>query len=364
MAKRREFNVFSLAFLDIMSCGFGAVILIYIIINHGTENTSQELNITLLAQVKLIEERVENEQQDLIVLRNTLTEVDETIVTTANDIIELLEMIRELETLIAQASADQSISNESIEELKTELKRLEQEAINLKGSVAGNEQSGSALRSVVGQGDRQYLTGLKIGGQRILILLDASASMLDETIVNIIRRRNLPTEQQLASEKWQRAIRTVEWITANMPQDAQFQVVTFNTQSQSAIPNSASKWFAANNPELLNSSIEGIKSIVPAGGTSLHAAFTAARTLSPEPDNIFLIVDGLPTQGKDKPRGSVASSRDRLANFSSAIEGLPNLSPINIILFPMEGDPVAAPSYWRLAQMTGGSFLAPSRDWP
>ena len=72
MAKRREFNVFSLAFLDIMSCGFGAVILIYIIINHGTENTSQELNITLLAQVKLIEERVENEQQDLIVLRNTL----------------------------------------------------------------------------------------------------------------------------------------------------------------------------------------------------------------------------------------------------------------------------------------------------
>ena len=146
MAKRREFNVFSLAFLDIMSCGFGAVILIYIIINHGTENTSKELNITLLAQVNQIEERVENEQQDLIVLRNTMAEVDETIVTTAADIVELLEMIRELETLIAQASADQSTSNESIEELKTELKRLEQEAMNLKGSVAGNKQSGSALR--------------------------------------------------------------------------------------------------------------------------------------------------------------------------------------------------------------------------
>jgi hypothetical protein len=307
---------------------------------------------------------VENEQQDLIVLRNTLAEVDETIITTANDIVELLDAIRELETLIAQASTDQSTSNESIEELKAELKRLEQEAMNLKGSVADNEQRGSALRSVVGQGDRQYLTGLKIGGQHILILLDASASMLDDTIVNIIRRRNLPIEQQLASKKWQRAIRTVEWITANMPQDAQFQIITFNTQAQSAMPNSDSTWLTANNPELLNGSIKGIKSIVPAGGTSLHAAFAAARKLSPQPDNVFLLVDGLPTQGKEKPRGSVASSRDRLANFSSAIEGLPILSPINVILFPMEGDPVAAPSYWRLAQITGGSFLSPSQDWP
>lgn len=364
MAKRREFNVFSLAFLDIMSCGFGAVILIYIIINHGSESTSQELNVTLLAQVNQIEERVENEQEDLVILRNTLAEVDETIITTAADIIELLDAIRELETMIAQASEDQSTSNESIEALKRELKRLDEEAMNLKGSVADSQQTGSALRSVVGQGDRQYLTGLKIGGEHILILLDASASMLDETIVNIIRRRNLPAEQQLASAKWQRAIRTVEWITANMPENAQFQIITFNTEAKPALPDSESTWLTANDPELLNNSIDSIKSLVPAGGTSLHVAFEASRILSPEPDNIFLIVDGLPTQGKEKPRGSVASSRDRVAHFSNAIEGLPFLSPINIILFPMEGDPVAAPSYWRLAQMTGGSFLAPSRDWP
>jgi len=364
MAKRREFNVFSLAFLDIMSCGFGAVILIYIIINHGSESTSQELNVTLLAQVNEIEERVKNEQEDLVILRNTLADVDETRITTAADIKELLDAIRELETMIAQTSEDQSTSNESIEALKKELKRLDQEAMNLKGSVADSQQAGSALRSVVGQGDRQYLTGLKIGGKHILILLDASASMLDETIVNIIRRRNLPTQQQLASAKWQRAIRTVEWITANMPEDAQFQIMTFNTEANPALPDSEATWLTANNPELLNGSIDSLKSVIPSGGTSLHAAFAASRILSPEPDNIFLIVDGLPTQGKEKPRGSVASSRDRIANFSDAIEGLPYLSPINVILFPMEGDPVAAPSYWRLAQMTGGSFLSPSRDWP
>ena len=33
MAKRRETNIFSLSFLDVMSCGFGAVVLIFLIIN-------------------------------------------------------------------------------------------------------------------------------------------------------------------------------------------------------------------------------------------------------------------------------------------------------------------------------------------
>ena len=58
MAKRRELNIFSLSFLDIMSCGFGAVILIFVVIN----NASQELNPTpkteLLAKIKKIEEEI------------------------------------------------------------------------------------------------------------------------------------------------------------------------------------------------------------------------------------------------------------------------------------------------------------------
>ncbi|MGB1885307.1 MAG: VWA domain-containing protein, partial [Gammaproteobacteria bacterium] len=35
--KRREFSAFSLSFLDIMSCGFGAVVLLFLIIKHQTE---------------------------------------------------------------------------------------------------------------------------------------------------------------------------------------------------------------------------------------------------------------------------------------------------------------------------------------
>lgn len=364
MVKRRDINVFSLSFLDIMSCGFGSVILIYIIINHATEVTSQEINIQLLSEINQIEEQVTEESEHLIVLRNTADEQEDEVVTTEELAIRIIETIKILQAELAQLEQDGASKESSIESLKSELKELETEAANLEGSVAADDTAGTALRSIVGQGDRQYLTGMKMGGQYILILLDASASMLDKTIVNIIRRRNMSDEHKLASEKWQRAIRTVEWITANMPKDAYFQLFTFNADAQPALEGTANDWLRAQERADTDGVIASIKKVIPAGGTSLHNAFALARQLEPQPDNIFLIVDSLPTMGIEPPSRTVIESRDRVKLFTSSLDLLPALSPVNVILFPMEGDPIAAPSYWRLAQMTGGSFLAPPEDWP
>ncbi len=364
MAKRREFNTSSLSFLDIMSCGFGAVILIFIIINHSTETTSQELNATLMAEVKKIEEEVKDETLNLVQLRNTIDETDDVIITTEALVLEIVNAIKDLQSKITKLADSGASTEESIEALKSELKLLEEEAASLEGSVAGADASGSSLISIEGDGDRQYLTGLKIGGQHILILLDSSASMLDKTIVNVIRRRNLPNEQKLRSEKWQRAISTVEWIIANMPKDANFQLFTFNTDTTPAIKGTENQWLRAIEKADTDQVLESLKEVVPAGGTSFHHPFALARKLEPEPDNIFLITDSLPTQGLTEPKGSAISSRDRVSLFSSSLEELPKASPVNVILLPMEGDPIAAPSFWRLAQITGGSFLAPPKDWP
>src|SRR6185295_10597741 len=95
-----------------------------------------------------------------------------------------------------------------------------------------------SARSFVGQGDRQYLTGLKVGGDRVLVLLDSSASMLDETIVNVIRRRNMPDDQKQQSRKWRRATKTVEWLMSQLPLDGKFQIYTFNTSAQPLIEGS------------------------------------------------------------------------------------------------------------------------------
>ena len=364
MARRRELNTSSLAFLDIMSCGFGAVILIFIVINHASETVPQEINAQLMATVKKIEIEIREETLNLVEIKNTLDETNDEIITTESLVLELIKSIKELQAKIIELAESGVSQEDAIEALKSELKLLEEEAASLEGSVAGAESSGSSLRSIVGEGDRQYLTGLNVGGQHILILLDASASMLDKTIVNVIRRRNLPDEQKIKSKKWQRAISTVEWITANMPADANFQLFTFNTKATPAIKDTENEWLRAIEKTDTDQAMENLKKVIPAGGTSLHSPFAIARKMQPQPDNIWLIVDSLPTQGFEEPRGSAISSKDRVSLFSDALEELPNASPINIILFPMEGDPMAAPSYWRLAQITGGSFLAPPEDWP
>jgi len=364
MAKRREANVFSLSFLDIMSCGFGAVILIYIVINHATETTSQEINAQLLAEIRKIEERIEDETEDLVVLRNTVDDTDDEIVTTEEMTRRIIETIQTLEAEILAMQQEGASQNETIEELKSELQALELEAANLEGSVAADESVGTALRTVAGEGDRQYLTGMKVGGQHVLILLDTSASMLDKTIVNVIRRRNLPDEDKLASPKWQRAIATVDWILANLPKDANFQLYTFNTETQPAIADTENDWLRAIERADTDGVMDSLRQTIPAGGTSLHKAFSLAASLDPLPDNVFLIVDSLPTMGMEEPRRSVIESRDRVELFTESVELLPFESPVNVILFPMEGDPIAAPSYWRLAQITGGSFLSPPEDWP
>ena len=103
----------------------------------------------------------------------------------------------------------------------------------------------------------------------------------------------------------------------------------------------------------------------PRGGTSLENAFMALQQLSPSPDNIFLITDGLPTQGTSAPRGSKISGRETARNSTGRpFKQLPSNVPVNIILAPMEGDPMAASEFWQLAQVSRGSFLSPSRDWP
>jgi hypothetical protein len=70
MSKRKikeKFEIFNLSFLDIISCGFGAVVLL-VLISNSSENTSAE-NITevetLLAQVITLEDNVKNLAKDI-----------------------------------------------------------------------------------------------------------------------------------------------------------------------------------------------------------------------------------------------------------------------------------------------------------
>ena len=102
----------------------------------------------------------------------------------------------------------------------------------------------------------------------------------------------------------------------------------------------------------------------PKNGTNMHSAFAVAKTLSPRPDNIILLVDGMPTMEAATTDKDFIGPNERLNIFRRAVRELPGGVPINIMLFPMEGDFDAPISFWSLALTSNGSFLTVSRDWP
>ena len=104
------------------------------------------------------------------------------------------------------------------------------------------ETDGNRLREFKGEGDRQYLTGLKLGGERTLILVDRSASMLDDTIVNIIRRRNMPIDEKLRAVKWRQVVASVDWLTAQFQPGSEFQIYMFNNEVEPVIKGSDGVW--------------------------------------------------------------------------------------------------------------------------
>ena len=105
-----------------------------------------------------------------------------------------------------------------------------------------------------------------------------------------------------------------------------------------------------------------MKELVPSDGTNMAQVFRAISNISPPPDNIFLITDGLPTLGDDGASGATVTARERGELFGDAIGLLSRSIPINIVLYPLEGDPNAPAEFWQLARYTGGAFVAPSVD--
>jgi len=364
MARRRA-EAWSMSFLDVISCGFGAVVLFYTIISAQAGLARIEESRDLSNEASRLEQQVLEGYKHLAELRNALATTDEERRRAEGLSRQVIEKLALTQEELARYEFDTLARRESLERLKADLKSLEEETRRLQ-AAAEQPQTGMQVRTVAGDGDRQYLTGLKVGGRRNLVLLDASASMLDETLVNIIRMRNMPAERKLRSEKWQQAIGTVDWISAQLPPESQFQVYAFNTRPWPLLEGSDGRWLQAKDNQAMGDLLKALRRTAPHDGTSLENAFAVIASLSPAPDNVILITDGLPTQGARPPgsRGLVDSNaRERF--MQQAVRALGrNPPPINVVLLPMEGDPAAAAYFWRLAQSTGGAYLSPPRDWP
>jgi hypothetical protein len=364
MARQRNISPFNLSFLDIMFCGFGAVVLLVMLLNGQMVARRNEQITDLRGEVTRLEKEVTTGRRMLVELRNTIAENDEEIAAASGRALMVSESIKKDRLELADLRKKSPAEREHINKLQDDLKEIAARNKQLKQKNEAALAGGSQVRKFIGQGDRQYLTGLRLGGKRVLLLVDTSASMLDETIVNIILRRNLDKKVQRESPKWQRVLRTVDWLLANLPVSSRVQIITFNRKAGPITPELAGKWIKITDSREINRMITDLHSQIPHNGTSLYQAFAAVRGMVSKPDNILLLTDGLPTFGRKKSGKPTVSGEERLSFFEKALTILPKNIPVNTILFPLEGDPLAAAAYWRLAVVSHGSFLTPARDWP
>jgi hypothetical protein len=362
--RRRRIEVFSLSFLDCICCGFGAVVLFYTIVagRSGVERVHR--NDVLAAEVSKLEEQVLVGARNLVVLRNTLEKTTSDTRLAAARTTRLIDEVGAARSEALRIGATSMAQREHINQLKSDLKSLDEGTRRLQAGAAVKAPAGQQVRSFRGTGNRRYITGIRLKGKRILVLVDRSVSMVDEDLVQIIRLRNQPDAVRRTAPKWRHALDIADWLSTQMPPGSKFQMYAFNTAAKSLVADKQGQWLDSSDPRQLSRAVDALRAMAPTDGTSLINAFSAIRTLSPLPDQVVLLTDGLPTQGAERGTRRFVNVAQRSRLFDEAIRAIPVSVPVDVILLPMQGDLPAPHRFWTLARATGGNFLMPARDWP
>jgi myosin heavy subunit len=352
MRRQRKAEGFNLAFLDIMACGLGAVVLVFMLVKHNVIEVDSEAD---LLKADIV--RLEMQEQEL---KQTLEELLDVSKSESEKIAELKARVAQLEQSLKQKNLSLSQKKQKLAALKNNIKNR---SIAKKDDVIEDDLGG----------EENYLMGLKVEGRRILILLDASSSMTDEKLIDIIRRKSGNVAVKKSGPKWQRTRKTVRWLLARVPKSSDVIVIAFND----TVKTLGTGYFSARNASKLTQLYNEVDTLVPTGATNLQKGLEEAKKKNPT--DIYIITDGLPTKGESRysslnpfsncssllGRSNKISGECRVKLFRQTIKDsrVPS-AKINVVLLPIEGDPDAANEYWAWAAMSGGLLISPASNWP
>ena len=353
-----------MSFLDCMSCGFGAVILFFMIINSQVRREVEAPPDHLSGETVKLEFEILEHRKNLVLAKNSMEDLEDEKMSAEEQIAAIIALIRKLKEELEIYDSDTLAKVERVEKLQSDIEALEEERKRLQELENAVEGQGAKVRQFTGEGDRQYLTGLKVGGDHILVLVDSSASMLDRKIINILRRRNMSDANKLRSLKWRQAVSTVDWLSAQFPKTSKFQMYTFNNEPKPVLEGSDGVWLEVGDGVQLDEAVRTLRRTVPEEGTNLLGAISVIKKMNPRPDNVLLLIDSLPTMNSPEAKLGMVTGQKRHQYYFEAADAIPSGVPVNILLYPMEGDTLAAISYWHMAWRTGGSFMSISKDWP
>jgi CRISPR/Cas system-associated endoribonuclease Cas2 len=336
-----------------MSCGLGAIVLVFMLVKHNVQNSVLETDL-----LKNDLQRLEEKGKDL---HEQITEIDSRQVTIFTRIEKVSSEIEKIRDAVSKTKSEMASQTS---QKKTLQKAIETIKISKKPDVIED----------IPVGEENYIIGLRVTGRKIGILVDSSSSMTDEILIDVIRRKNSSVGNKKVGPKWQRTKKIIEWLLARIPQQSDFNVITFNNNTSQL---GGQGWKGAGDASAMGRVLGDLDLTVPEGSTNLHAGLEAIAALNPT--DIYLITDGLPTDGSASYKSlNPFASCSSLLGGASTISGecraklfrhtvnslkLPGVT-VNVILLPIEGDPEASKEFWNWTSLTNGLLISPAASWP
>ena len=335
MHKRREAQSSALSFIDCICCGFGAVLLLFILtakaqITDNQEKAKQSVNAAETLEVAIRETKAKK-----LALAGEIEALDPQPNTKATSVAALAkEQVRLAEAVEDQAKALTALENET--EPAEQLAALDRPSA-----------------------DKSYLSGLQLRGPRAVILLESSGSMLAEDAKTAIQSIRQGTGAK--SKKWLRSKAAVRAVLAAIPKGTQVAIFAMAEETKALSGSTKNPYIDPYDNKALLSFLDRLSQLEANGGANLSKGLQVVSQLKQRASSLLLIGDGLPTA--PAPRSGSLTESDRVKLFSRAMANRINY-PFNAILFPFSGDPAAAGLFWQLSGRTKGITLIPDNDWP
>lgn len=335
MSKRREAQSSSLSFMDCICCGFGAVLLLFILTAKAQITDSQEQANQSLAAAETLQAAIRETEAQQKALEQELEALDPQPDSNA--------------TSLAQLAAEQERLAKSVNEQTEALASLETEAAEPEQPPALDRPSA----------DQSYLSGLHLRGPRAVILLESSGSMLAEEAQSALKI----IQQGKGSEakKWLRAKAALRAVLAAIPKGTRVAIFAMAEDTQRLSGSAPAPYIDPYDNSALLPLLDRLDQLEAKGGANLEKGLQTVAQLKERASSLLLIGDGLPSA--PAAPGVSLSEMDRVTLFKRATATAPNY-PFNILLLPFAGDPSAAGLFWRLSGRTGGITLIPGDDWP
>ncbi len=333
-----------------MSCGLGAVVLIFMLVKFQTELPQEKVGALL---IELIQLEKQNEQTD-----QSAASLQARISAQNSGVTDLSARLKSIRNDVTA----QKSSNESLKQQVTELEK----------KMTASPEVSSVPVPLDRKRLQNYLLGLKVEGRKIVMLIDSSASMTDERIVDIIKHKVSPPAQRIRAPKWQRTKRILEWLLARAPAESEYMVIHFNDKAKVV---GQGGWKKGGGLKGIGEIKLAFSKIAPNGGTNLDAAISMMKLKAKGFTNVYVVTDGLPTKGGTSHsifsgcksilgKATTISSECRVKLLKRAIADFRSKAVVNVVLLPLEGDTSASPVFWQWTSNSDGLLIAPEASWP